>query len=52
MAATKLDLQELQRRKEYARKARRPFEADWWMNLAFVSGQQYVTYDLTSNRLL
>jgi hypothetical protein len=49
---TTLDLQELQRRKEYSRKARRSFESDWWMNLAFVSGQQYVTYDLTSNRLL
>lgn len=52
MAPTKLDIGELQSRKEYAKKGRRPYEGDWWRNVAFVNGDQYVEWDLTSNRLI
>jgi len=52
MAATKLDIQELQRRKEYSRKARRLWEPDWWMNIAYVNGDQHIGWDLTTERLI
>lgn len=52
MAPAKLTLQELEQRKEYAKKSRRVYEGDWWMNLAFVSGDQYVAYDTQAGRLL
>ena len=48
----KLDIMELAQRKEYARKSRRVWEPDWWMNLAYVNGEQYVEWDLTTNRLI
>lgn len=38
------DLSFLQGRYEEAQSARRPFEADWWLNLAYVSGEQAVRY--------
>jgi len=52
MAATKLDIQELQRRKEYARKSRRLWEPDWWMNIAYANGDQHIGWDLTTERLI
>lgn len=52
MAAPKLDIIEMERRKEYARKSRRQYEGDWWRNIAFVNGEQYVEWDLTTNRLI
>lgn len=38
------DLSFLTERYEEARSARRPFEADWWLNLAYISGEQALTY--------
>jgi hypothetical protein len=52
MAATKLDIQELQRRKEYSRKSRRLWEPDWWMNIAYVNGDQHIGWNLKTERLI
>jgi hypothetical protein len=52
MAAEPLDILLLEQRKEYARKSRRQWEGDWWQNIAFVNGQQYVNWDLSSGRLV
>ena len=51
-ATPKLDIMELQQRKEYARKSRRVWEGEWWANLAYVNGEQYVKWDLNTNRLI
>lgn len=50
--AEKLDILTLQQRKEYAKKARRHYEGDWWRNIAFVNGDQYVEWDSQSGRLV
>lgn len=50
--AAKLTVQELDQRKEYAKKSRRIYEGDWWMNIAFVSGEQYVEFNQDSGRLI
>lgn len=52
MAVAKLDIQELQQRKEYSKRSRRPYEGDWWKNIAFVNGDQYVEWNMESNRLV
>jgi hypothetical protein len=50
--ADKLDIMLLEQRKEYAKKARRHWEGDWWRNIAFVNGEQYVEWDDQSGRLV
>lgn len=49
----KLDHMGLMERLELARKTRRPFERDWFLNLAYVEGEQHVAwaYD-PSNRII
>lgn len=37
---------------EEARGARRPFEADWWLNLAYTSGEQSVAYVPQTNSIV
>lgn len=46
------DEQFLQERFDQARNARRPFEADWLLNLAYISGDQTVAYVPASNTLV
>lgn len=49
----KLGLSELKEKKELAQKTRRPFERDWYLNLAFIAGEQYVEYAFDpANRLI
>ena len=50
--ADKLDIMLLEQRKEYAKKARRHWEGDWWRNIAYVNGEQYVEWDDQSGRLV
>jgi hypothetical protein len=52
MAAPTIDIQLLQERKEYAKKSRRQWEGDWWRNIAFVNGEQYVEWDLNTGKLI
>jgi hypothetical protein len=52
MAVPKLDIMELEQRKEYAKKSRRAYESDWWKNIAFVNGDQYVEWDVNTGRLI
>lgn len=47
-----LDHMELQRRKELSRQQRRPFERDWWLNLSYLSNEQYVEFVLETGRLI
>lgn len=35
-----------------SRRARRPMERDWYLNLAFLNGEQYVEFVLETNRLV
>ncbi|MCW0193397.1 MAG: hypothetical protein OJJ55_19120 [Rhodococcus sp.] len=51
--AKKLGISELREKKDLARKMRRPFERDWYLNMAFIAGDQYVEYALEPiNRLV
>lgn len=44
---------ELQEKLELARKHRRPFEQDWFLNLAYVEGEQHVSWAFDpSNRII
>lgn len=47
-----LDHKQLLQKKERARKARRIFERDWYLNIAFLNGEQFVEYSLQTNRLI
>jgi hypothetical protein len=40
----KLALPELLEKKDLSRRVRRPFERDWYLNMAFIAGEQYVEY--------
>lgn len=42
--ATKLGLSDLLEKKDLSKKTRRNFERDWYLNLAFIAGEQYVEY--------
>ncbi len=42
--AKPLDINALLERLEMARKQRRPFERDWYLNLAYIAGEQYVNW--------
>lgn len=35
-----------------SKRARRPMERDWYLNLAFLNGEQYVNYVMETNRLV
>lgn len=47
-----LDKVELERRLEMSRRARRLYERDWMLNLAYLSNEQYVDYVLDTGRLV
>lgn len=48
----KLDHSDLMERLQRGRDARRPFERDWWLNLAYLNGDQYVKFIDETNRLI
>lgn len=48
----RLDLQELHRRRDTAKKTRRPYEADWTLNLAYLANDQHVRWVPESGRLI
>lgn len=49
----KVDLQKLQERLSLAKRGRQPYEADWFLNIAYLSGEHYVTTTLdTATRVV
>jgi len=46
-----VSLAEVKKKYEAAREARRLYERQWWLNLAFVLGEQWVAYDKRYNTL-
>lgn len=50
--ADKLDVHKLNEYKNQSRRARRPFERDWYLNLAFLNGEQYVEFDYVNGKLV
>ena len=47
-----VDHTELLRRMNLSREQRRPFERDWWLNLAYLSNEQYVEFVLETGNLI
>jgi hypothetical protein len=47
-----LDVNELIAMKDRAKRSRRVFERDWWLNTAFISGDQFVEWNVTTDRLV
>lgn len=53
MADKEMNLQKLQHRLSLAKRGRQPYEADWFLNIAYLSGEHYVTTTLdTSTRVV
>lgn len=50
--ATSYDIQDMIQRFEQSKRARRYYERDWLLNLAFLQGEQYVTWSPQSGRLV
>lgn len=47
-----VDLSDLLSKKKQAQTARRIYERDWMLNLAFIKGEQYVGYNMDTDRLV
>jgi hypothetical protein len=47
-----LDHLKLDEMLQLALRSRKPFESDWWMNVAYISGAQQVSWNLDTNRIL
>lgn len=47
-----LDHSELVDRKEKSKRSRRPFERDWYLNVAYLNGEQFVEFSVTNQRLI
>ena len=46
------DISQLITMKEKSKKSRRPFERDWYLNVAFLNSEQYVEYVAQTNKLI